>query len=237
MPLTIGAWKKSVSGMERFVDELQPRDVVTKAILAQMEKDGTEHVWEDLRPIPREELLNHFPNIVAYCREHGYDPETECIPVVPAQHYFMGGVKVDSNSATSMRQLYAIGETACNGVHGKNRLASNSLLEALVFSRRAAEDIKRCMANGFAKVQALPAALDFSGAPLPDGIVSEIRSIMQRAYFVLPDAAAIRFGLKQIDNILKRLKGGKYACTREWVEALSLATAAYIVLKEADEKI
>ena len=127
--------------MQRFVDELQPRDVVTKAILAQMEKDGTDHVWEDLRPIPAEELHNHFPNIVDYCKQHGYDPEKECIPVVPAQHYFMGGVKVDSNSATSMKQLYAIGETACNGVHGKNRLASNSLLESLVFAERAATDI------------------------------------------------------------------------------------------------
>ena len=127
--------------MERFVDELQPRDVVTQAILEQMEKDGTDHVWEDLRPIPREELNSHFPNIVAYCREHGYDPETECIPVVPAQHYFMGGIKVDSNSATSMKQLYAIGETACNGVHGRNRLASNSLLESLVFAGRAATDV------------------------------------------------------------------------------------------------
>ena len=127
--------------MERFVDELQPRDVVTKAILAQMEKDGTEHVWEDLRPIPREELHSHFPNIVAYCREHGYDPETQCIPVVPAQHYFMGGVKVNSDSATSMRRLYAIGETACNGVHGRNRLASNSLLESLVFAGRATTDV------------------------------------------------------------------------------------------------
>ncbi len=127
--------------MERFVDELQPRDVVTKAILAQMEKDGTDHVWEDLRPIPKDELHSHFPNIVAYCREHGYDPETECIPVVPAQHYFMGGVKVNSDSATSMKQLYAIGETACNGVHGKNRLASNSLLESLVFAGRATTDV------------------------------------------------------------------------------------------------
>ena len=127
--------------MERFVDELQPRDVVTKAILAQMEKDGTDHVWEDLRPIPKDELLSHFPNIVAYCREHGYDPETECIPVVPAQHYFMGGVKVNSDSATSMKQLYAIGETSCNGVHGKNRLASNSLLESLVFAGRATTDL------------------------------------------------------------------------------------------------
>ena len=127
--------------MERFVDELQPRDVVTKAILAQMEKDGTDHVWEDLRPIPKNELLNHFPNIVAYCRSQGYDPETECIPVVPAQHYFMGGIKVNSDSATSMKQLYAIGETSCNGVHGKNRLASNSLLESLVFAGRATTDI------------------------------------------------------------------------------------------------
>lgn len=127
--------------MERFVDELQPRDVVTKAILRQMEIDGTDHVWEDLRPIPEEEMLSHFPNIVAYCREHGYDPVKECIPVVPAQHYFMGGIKVNSDSATSMNRLYAIGETACNGVHGKNRLASNSLLESLVFAGRATTDV------------------------------------------------------------------------------------------------
>jgi len=127
--------------MERFVDELQPRDIVTQAILRQMEKDGTDHVWEDLRPIPRKELLSHFPNIVEYCKAHGYDPEKTCIPVVPAQHYFMGGIKVNSQSATSMKRLYAIGETACNGVHGRNRLASNSLLESLVFAARAATDI------------------------------------------------------------------------------------------------
>lgn len=125
----------------RFVDELQPRDVVSKAIFAQMEKDGTEHVWEDLRPIPEEELMSHFPNIVEYCRNQGYDVTKECIPVVPAQHYFMGGVKVDHESRTTMEQLYAIGETACNGVHGKNRLASNSLLESLVFAKRAAQDM------------------------------------------------------------------------------------------------
>lgn len=130
----------------RFVNELLPRDVVTKAILAQMEKDGTEHVWEDLRPIPAEELENHFPNIVEYCRQKGYDVTKECIPVVPAQHYFMGGVKVDHQSRTSMEQLYAVGETACNGVHGKNRLASNSLLESLVFAKRAAQDMMACQA-------------------------------------------------------------------------------------------
>ena len=92
-------------------------------------------------PIPEEELNKHFPNIVEYCREKGYDVTKECIPVVPAQHYFMGGIKVDCNSKTSMGQLYAVGETACNGVHGRNRLASNSLLESLVFAKRAAKEI------------------------------------------------------------------------------------------------
>lgn len=125
----------------RFVNELLPRDLLTQEIWKQMEKDQTEFVWEDLRTIPEEELMQHFPNIVEHCKEMGYDVTRECIPVVPAQHYFMGGVKVDYQSRTSMEQLYAVGETACNGVHGKNRLASNSLLESLVFAKRAAQDM------------------------------------------------------------------------------------------------
>ena len=123
---------------ERFVDELLPRDLLTQEIRKQMEKDGTEFVWEDLRTIPEKELMEHFPNIVEHCKKTGYDVTKECIPVVPAQHYFMGGIKVDYHSKTSMEQLYVIGEAACNGVHGKNRLASNSLLESLVFAKRAA---------------------------------------------------------------------------------------------------
>ena len=128
--------------MNRFVNELLPRDLLTEAILAQMEKDQTEFVWEDLRTIPENELKSHFPNIVEHCREMGYDVTKECIPVVPAQHYFMGGIRVNHRSRTSMEQLYAVGETACNGVHGKNRLASNSLLESLVFAKRAAKDMQ-----------------------------------------------------------------------------------------------
>lgn len=141
--------------MNRFVDELQPRDVVAQAILKQMEKDGTDHVWEDLRTIPKKELEEHFPNILAHCREAGYDPFTECIPVVPAQHYFMGGIKVNHHSKTTMDALYAVGETACNGVHGQNRLASNSLLESLVFAKRAAKDL---VAN-YDSVSTLPDSL------------------------------------------------------------------------------
>lgn len=126
----------------RFTNELLPRDLLTQEIRKQTAKDGTKFVWEDLRPIPRDVLENHFPNIVEHCRENGYDPFTQPIPVVPAQHYFMGGIKVDHQSRTTMNQLYAIGETACNGVHGKNRLASNSLLESLVFAKWAARDIE-----------------------------------------------------------------------------------------------
>ena len=127
--------------MQRFTNELLPRDLLTEKIHEQMKKDGTNHVWEDLRPIGHEQLMSHFPHIVQHCLEMGYDPEKEPIPVVPAQHYFMGGIKVNKQSKTSMDHLYAIGETACNGVHGKNRLASNSLLESLVFAKRAAKEI------------------------------------------------------------------------------------------------
>ena len=125
----------------RFVDELLPRDVVTKAIQEQMKKDGTDHVWLSLEKIPKEIILSHFPNIYQHCLEEGYDATKEWIPVFPAQHYFMGGIWVDSDSHTSMPNLYAVGETSCNGVHGKNRLASNSLLESLVFAKRAARKI------------------------------------------------------------------------------------------------
>ena len=127
---------------ERFTDELLPRDLLTEEILRQMEKDGTPYVWLDMRPIGEETLQNHFPHILRKCLEEGYDPLKECIPIVPAQHYFMGGIKVDHYSRTSMDRLYAAGETSCNGVHGANRLASNSLLESLVFAKRAALHMK-----------------------------------------------------------------------------------------------
>ena len=126
---------------ERFVNELLPRDVVTKAIQEQMKKDGTDHVWLSMERIDKETIMEHFPNIYQHCLEEGYDVTKEYIPVVPAQHYFMGGIWVDSDSRTSMENLLAVGETSCNGVHGANRLASNSLLESLVFAKRAAKKI------------------------------------------------------------------------------------------------
>lgn len=128
---------------QRFTDELQPRDIVSKAIHAEMAKEGSKHVWLSFEHVPQDVILHHFTNIYQTCLEEGYDITKEPIPVVPAQHYFMGGIHVDADSCTTMQHLYAVGETSCNGVHGKNRLASNSLLESLVFGQRAAEKICR----------------------------------------------------------------------------------------------
>ncbi len=143
---------------ERFVNELLPRDVVANAIFAEMKKEGTEHVWLSLAPIPTEEIRTHFPNIYRHCLEEGWDVTKEPIPVVPAQHYFMGGIEVDRHSKTSMERLYAAGETACNGVHGRNRLASNSLLESLVFAKRAAKHI----ADDYSAVEEVNVSIDAS---------------------------------------------------------------------------
>ena len=155
-----GEGAKLIDGKgERFVDELLPRDLVTAAIRKKMKEEGSSFVRLDLTKVRGgEETLNrHFPDIMRHCREAGYDILREGVPVVPAQHYFMGGVKSDLEGRTSMQNLYAVGETCCNGVHGKNRLASNSLLEALIFAKRAAADIAK---KGKAPVKELP-AVDF----------------------------------------------------------------------------
>ncbi len=129
------------SKMERFTDELLPRDLLTNQIHKQMEQDGSQHVWLSIKHLDSNVIKKRFPNIYQKCLEEGYDITRECIPVTPAQHYFMGGIQVDLDSKTSMEHLYAVGETSCNGVHGANRLASNSLLESLVFAKRSAHHI------------------------------------------------------------------------------------------------
>lgn len=128
---------------QRFVNELLPRDLLTKEIRKQMEKDHTDFVWLSMQTIKDLDVKERFPNIYKKCLEEGFDITKDWIPVVPAQHYFMGGVYVDLQSKTSMKYLYASGETCCNGVHGANRLASNSLLESLVFAKNAAIDMSR----------------------------------------------------------------------------------------------
>lgn len=137
-----GAYLLNKNG-ERFVEELLPRDVVSNAILAEMKKQNTPYVLLSVTHLPAEKIKSRFPNIYQKCLEEGYDMTKEPIPVVPAQHYFMGGIQTDTFGKTSMKNLYAVGETGCNGVHGANRLASNSLLEALVFAKRAAQSFSK----------------------------------------------------------------------------------------------
>lgn len=227
---------------ERFMDrydsrlELAPRDVVSRSVIMESRRLGSNNFYLDIRYKGEEYLKKRFPGIYAGCLSQGVDISKDLIPVFPCQHYLMGGIEVDLNARTTLPRLYAAGECACTGVHGKNRLASNSLLEALVFGRKAAEDITRCIRAGFYKLT-IPEEKepDRTGAPLPKGTRTEIRDIMQKAYFVIPDEGAIPQGKKRIENILNRLKNGKFAITADYCEALSLATIAYIILQEVDK--
>lgn len=135
-----GAKLLDING-NRFVDELLPRDIVSKKILKKMKEDKSLYVYLDVTFMEDEFIQNRFPSIYKECLKRGTDITKEYIKVSPAQHYFMGGIEVDLNSKTSMDNLYAVGETSCTGVHGANRLASNSLLEGLVFSKRCAKHI------------------------------------------------------------------------------------------------
>lgn len=136
-----GAYLLNPKG-ERFVDELLPRDIVSARVSEEMLKFQIDHVYLSVKHLDGEYIKKRFPNIYEACKEEGYDLTKEDIPVTPAQHYFMGGIAVDLKGRTSLKHLYAVGETSRTGVHGANRLASNSLLEGLVFAKKVALDIK-----------------------------------------------------------------------------------------------
>jgi nicotinate-nucleotide pyrophosphorylase (carboxylating) len=145
--LVDGDGVRFMNGVHELAD-LAPRDVVAKAIVARMAQTGTDHVYLDARQLGKEFLERRFPSILARCRELGFDPVSELLPVAPAQHYASGGVLTDHVGRTSLAGLYACGEVSCTGVHGANRLASNSLLEGLVFAHRIADDITARLSAG-----------------------------------------------------------------------------------------
>lgn len=134
--------------------ELAPRDVVARAILSEMLREGAACAYLDLRHLPAEAVRARFPTIAAFCAQLGLDLARDLIPVAPAAHYFMGGVAVDTWGRSTLPQLYAVGEVACTGVHGANRLASNSLLEGLVFGRRSATAITQTLLGNTGSDQA-----------------------------------------------------------------------------------
>lgn len=154
--------------------ELAPRDIVAKGIMRRMQEQGTSHMYLDARHFGAQMWEQRFPTILAACRAHGIDPVTEPIPVAPAAHYASGGVRTDLHGRTTVPGLYACGEVACTGVHGANRLASNSLLEGLVFAERIAEDIVANPSAGGAPVVPAPA----TGPLQPSGARYEVQRIM-----------------------------------------------------------
>jgi len=140
--------------------DLAPRDVVARAIDAEMKQTGSRHVWLDTRGISPKELHDRFPNIYDYCLKQGIALEKDMIPVVPAAHYLCGGVKTNLNSETSLAGLFACGEVACTGLHGANRLASNSLLEAVVMASRGAKTLSLYLSERVSGPLDLPVWID-----------------------------------------------------------------------------
>jgi len=196
--------------------ELAPRDVVAKAIHRVMQSSGTDHVFLDARHIP--DVASRFPTITAACRRAGVDPVTDLIPVAPAAHYASGGVRTDLDGRTSVPSLFACGEVACTGVHGANRLASNSLLEGLVFARRIAEYIAAGPTGEPADVA--PAAL---GGWVVDATVREpLRAAMTRGASVLRSESS----LTQVSADLSSLASSRGTPRTATWEATNLVTVA-----------
>src|SRR6476659_1698064 len=208
-----------MQGVHELAD-LAPRDVVAKAIMRRMRETGAEHVWLDARAFGAEKWERRFPTILATCRAHGVDPVTDLIPVAPACHYASGGVATDLHGRTSVPGLFACGEVACSGVHGANRLASNSLLEGLVFSRRIAERI----------AASLPArrepARDHRPAGLVDGAVrAALQHTMTERAGVLRSRDGLAAGARALADLSGRTTDGADVSAWETTNLLTVSTA------------
>ncbi|WP_329427472.1 L-aspartate oxidase [Streptosporangium sp. NBC_01495] len=216
--------------------DLAPRDVVAKAIMRRMRATGTDHVYLDARHFGEEKWRTRFPTIHAVCLEHGIDPVTRLVPVAPAAHYASGGVRADLRGRTSVPGLYACGEVACTGVHGANRLASNSLLEGLVFAGRIAADIHAARA-------AHSGARPVAGEPVPDdrptGLIdprarSRIQGHMSRG-------ASVLRGQESLGEVARALLNLRWTpvtvepCTESW-ETTNLLTVASALVAAARER-
>lgn len=223
---------------ERFMQnyderlELAPRDVVSHAIILESRKQNSTEFFLDISYKDSEFLKKRFPMIYKNLLKQGFDLTKEPVPIFPCQHYLMGGIDVDNNSETSLRNLFACGECSHTGVHGSNRLASNSLLEALVFSRHAA----RCIASRLDSVPEYFETAEFDahldGEHMPKGFRTETRRIMQKSHFVIPDKKEAAEGFKRIKEMRDNLINSGYIVDTDYVLAKSIVTVAYIILGE-----
>ncbi|MGW5353986.1 L-aspartate oxidase [Streptomyces sp. NPDC004031] len=219
--------------------ELAPRDIVAKAITRRMQETGAEHMFLDARHFGARMWEERFPTILAACRAHGIDPVTGLIPVAPAAHYASGGVRTDLHGRTTVPGLYACGEVACTGVHGANRLASNSLLEGLVFAERIADDVISAVTGGGAR-PAEAVVPETGGAPL---LASEARYEVQRIMSAGAGVLRSAESLTAAAGALERLhtaaveaydREGKTAepCVETW-EATNLSLVARVLVAAA----
>lgn len=218
--------------------ELAPRDVVSDAIIKESVKTQSEKFYLDITDKPADFVKQRFPMIYERCLEEGVDITKDRIPVFPCQHYLMGGINVDLNARTSVDGLYAAGECSHTGVHGANRLASNSLLEALVFSRSAANDItEQIKKYGRRPLGNEPAHRSTEGKHIPKGCRSQIREILQDTYFVIPKPEKYRESYEKVMAILDELLSENYEINSDLIEAKSIAIVASIILEEVKEGI
>ncbi|MEU5775354.1 L-aspartate oxidase [Streptomyces venezuelae] len=181
--------------------ELAPRDIVAKGITRRMQEKGTDHMFLDARHFGADMWENRFPTILAACRAHGIDPVTEPIPIAPAAHYASGGVRTDPHGRTTVPGLYACGEVACTGVHGANRLASNSLLEGLVYAERIAGDIVARHAENTLHAR-VPAPVTRPGTPTHPLLPAEARFAIQR---VMSEGAGVLRSASSLTEAAARL--------------------------------
>ena len=213
--------------------ELAPRDVVSKCIMEEQKKTGSDKFWLDISHKPADFIKNHFPMIYNKVLEKGYDMTKEPIPIYPCQHYLMGGIDVDGKGATCVEGLYAAGECSHTGVHGKNRLASNSLLEALVFSRLIAEDInQKPLSDNIGDIEYEMKSPQGKPLSQKSAVQDEIRGIMQKAYFVYPNFDEAEKGLAEIKALKADLETGGYEINADYTETMSLCDVAIIILTE-----
>jgi L-aspartate oxidase len=226
------AGRRFMQGRHELAD-LAPRDVVAKAIMSRMRDTGAEHVWLDARAFGEDKWRVRFPTILASCREHGIDPVHDLIPVAPACHYSSGGVRTDLDGRTNVPGLYACGEVACTGVHGANRLASNSLLEGLVFGHRIAEHLGRELPE-----QARPVTGDADSCRpglIDEGARTDLQLVMSRHAGVLRSRTSLAEASRTL--LEQRLRASDNPCTETWeMTNLHLVASALVAAAAAREE-
>jgi L-aspartate oxidase len=219
--------------------DLAPRDIVARAIDSEMKKAGTEHIYLDCRHMDRTKFVEHFPNIYEKCRSIGIDPAEQMIPVAPAAHYSCGGIKVDEWGQTSIVNLYACGECSSTGLHGANRLASNSLLEALVFSHRCYLDsVQR--ADGISFNDSIP-DWNAEGTTEPGEMIlitqslKELQLLMSDYVGIVRTNMRLQRAMKRLDLLHEEIESlyETTAVSPQLCEVRNLITVGYLIVKEA----